>query len=99
MIDVEELLEENKKLLQLIEQHRITEKHVIDNLNSENSLIVQVLDRMPFVAFINTRDYCVWVNSCCQTMMGYTREEWINQTPEEFIAKFHPDDLSKYFLY
>jgi len=29
--------------------------------------------------------------------MGYTREEWINQTPEEFIAKFHPDDLSKFF--
>jgi PAS domain S-box-containing protein len=97
MDSIESMREEVKNLQRLLREYRITEFSVSENLKREDSLILQVLDRMPFVAYINTRDRCVWVNGCCEKVSGYTREEWLNQTEEEFIEKFHPDDIPDYF--
>lgn len=79
------------------EMEKYTYPDFINSINDKNNLWLRIIQTLPIVVFINDVNSCIWVNNACETVLGYTPSEWINQTADEFFAKYHPDDLE--FLY
>jgi PAS domain S-box-containing protein len=90
---IEELEKQNLELTVQVSR-KVADRIIKDELQNLGSYWLKILDSLPIVVYINEGESCMWVNAYCEEVSGYTREEWMNQKPEEFFSKFHPDDLN-----
>jgi len=75
------------------------ERKIQASLREELTFKEKVAQLVPAYIYINdcVNVKTIWSNKGFEKILGYTREEWLALTPEEWGAMFHPDDMA--FIY